>query len=282
MHFSIIILTFSTVCFIILPGDKNMQISKIRHDRQEADQFRLIRPKGTDEHTLFFFRTPVNLELSGVVVPLPAGSCILYPPGTAQYFTAQGPLVHSWLQASEDITPLILQYHLPVGQPFPAKDPDALGALFLQTEQEFLSRNPYREDMLNAFLHALLILLARSAGQFSPAARFKQETHLDIKEIRQHVLSNPQQRWTVGEMAKMMSLSPSRFHAVYKEVFGTAPMRDVIGAKIEYAKSLLLSERNFSLPQIADMLSYNDQYHFIRQFRTETGMTPGAYRKSHR
>ena len=45
------------------------------------------------------------------------------------------------------------------------------------------------------------------------------------------------------------------------------------------AKSLLLSDKRYPLPQVAEMLGYNDQYHFIRQFRTETGMTPGDYRR---
>ena len=49
--------------------------------------------------------------------------------------------------------------------------------------------------------------------------------------------------------------------------------------KIEYAKSLLLSNKRYSLPQVAEMLGYNDQYHFIRQFKTHTGVTPKEYRK---
>ena len=54
---------------------------------------------------------------------------------------------------------------------------------------------------------------------------------------------------------------------------------DVIEAKIEYAKSLLLSNKRYSLPLVAEMLGYNDQFHFSRQFRKETGMTPGQFRK---
>ena len=154
-----------------------------------------------------------------------------------------------------------------------------MAGLFEKMEPEFFAQTPYREEMLDSLFNALLILLARSAGATAPIAQQKPEKHLDIKEIRQHILSNPQRKWTVAEMAKMMSLSPSRFHAVYKEVFGTAPMHDVIEAKIEYAKSLLLSDKRYSLPQVAEILGYNDQYHFIRQFRTETGMTPGTFRK---
>ena len=34
--------------------------------------------------------------------------------------------------------------------------------------------------------------------------------------------------------------------------------------------------------ECAEMLGYNDQYHFIRQFKSFTGISPGKYRKSNR
>lgn len=281
MYFPIIILTFSTVYLIIFSGDEIMLISQIRHNRSEGENFRLIRPRGNENFTAFFFRTPVILELGNRKIFLKPGSCILYPPGAPQHFTTQGALLYSWLFLVPEAAGLLKQYKLPLGQPFYIQNPVPVAGLLERMEPEFFSANPYREEMLDSLMHALLILLARSANTAASAPLPKPEKYLDIKEIRQHILSNPQRRWTVADMAKMMSLSPSRFHAVYKEVFGTAPMRDVIEAKIEYAKSLLLSDKRYPLPQVADMLGYNDQYHFIRQFRTETGMTPGAFRKQH-
>ena len=103
-----------------------------------------------------------------------------------------------------------------------------------------------------------------------------------LGQVRQTVLSNPEKRWTVAEMATLASLSPSRFHAVYKSIFGTYPLKDLIEAKIRYAGSLLLSDESLILPQVSEMLGYNDQYHFIRQFKAVTGLTPGQYRKEKR
>ena len=258
-----------------------MMITTIQHNRRETDGFRLVQPHGSRGYTVYFFRSQVDLELQGATLSVAQGSCMIYPPEMPQQLAARGTLIYSRLEASEDITTQLLQYRLPLGQPFHLPDIEAVSDVFKRAEQEFYMQNPYREDMLDACVQMLLILLTRALDE-APAAALPQDMHLDIRNIRQHVLSNPQRKWTVADMAQMMSLSPSRFHAIYKEVFGSAPMRDVIEAKIEYAKNLLLDRKNFSLPQIADMLGYNDQYHFIRQFRTETGITPGAYRKSHR
>ena len=259
-----------------------MLISKIRHGQKERKSFRMVRPRGQETYTVFLFQTPVTFELQSTSHPMQGGCCIIYPPGVPQYFTAHGEAVYSWLQVSPECATLLWQYGLPVSQPFHPREVQQAAELLGKMEAEFIARNPFREALLDTYFTALLILLGRAAESPAPASSQKPEKHLDIKEIRQHILSNPQRKWTVTDMAQMMSLSPSRFHAVYKEVFGTSPMQDVIEAKVEYAKSLLLSDKGFTLPQIAEMLGYNDQYHFIRQFRAETGMTPGAYRKSHR
>jgi AraC-like DNA-binding protein len=80
-------------------------------------------------------------------------------------------------------------------------------------------------------------------------------------------------------MAQQVSLSPSRFHAVYKAMFDISPMADVINAKIDRAKTLLIMDEKIGILEISERLGYSNQYHFIRQFKAATGMTPGQYRK---
>ena len=81
------------------------------------------------------------------------------------------------------------------------------------------------------------------------------------------------------EMANAVGLSRSRFSVAYKEVFGISPQKDHIRAKISKA-SYLLSIGTLSLQEISEMCGYSNIYHFIRQFRSATGITPGKYRKN--
>ena len=83
-------------------------------------------------------------------------------------------------------------------------------------------------------------------------------------------------------MAQKAALSPSRFHSVYKTMFGTTPIRDVLEAKIDYAKILLLADDFLSIQDVTDKLGYKSPYYFITQFKAVTGMTPGVYRKKNR
>ena len=77
-----------------------------------------------------------------------------------------------------------------------------------------------------------------------------------------------------------MSLSPSRFRVVYKSLFGVSPIRDLIEARIDRAKDLLLEEETDSLSRIAEKLGYKNQYDFSRQFKQITGLSPSGFRKN--
>ena len=101
-----------------------------------------------------------------------------------------------------------------------------------------------------------------------------------MRDLRFQMLSHPEKNWTVEDLAKQVSLSPSRYHALYKKLFGSSPMKDVINAKIDMAKTILLSDETTTLPVVAQRLGYKSHYHFIRQFKAVTGLTPGVYRKT--
>ena len=103
---------------------------------------------------------------------------------------------------------------------------------------------------------------------------------LPISRLRLEMLSRPCEKWLVEDMAKSVSLSPSRFHVLYKAYFRTTPMRDLINARIDHAKLLLLENREETLAVIAEKLGYRNPYDFSRQFTKFTGITPGAYRKN--
>ena len=79
-------------------------------------------------------------------------------------------------------------------------------------------------------------------------------------------------------MADKVYLSESRFYTLYKHIFGISPASDVINAKMNAAKNMLLYSNN-SVNEIAVLLGYNSTTHFIRQFKKYNGVTPARYKK---
>lgn len=81
-------------------------------------------------------------------------------------------------------------------------------------------------------------------------------------------------------MAKETGFSTSRFYGIYKSIYGISPNADLINARIEAAKKMLLYEKK-KVQDIAGILGYDNTTHFIRQFKQNTGYSPTMYIKKY-
>ena len=97
--------------------------------------------------------------------------------------------------------------------------------------------------------------------------------------IRTKIYNMPYIEWTVDSLAAELNLSKSYFQHLYKQIFGVSAISDVINSRVEHGK-YLLSSTDFSVRQIAEKCGYDSDIHFMRQFKSKSGMTPSAYRES--
>ena len=279
MFFCIIELTFPPAKIIIHRGVIPMNIISVRHDWPEKAGFLISRPEGIESYTFIHFLTPVTFKVEGRIVNARPGACILYEPNTPQWFHSERDVIHNWIHFGKDFAEVIREYKIPLNTVLYPNNTAFISDLFRKLEQEHFSENPKRARLMESYTIEFLIRFERALAQGAPTVHLTRKERDKMRSIRQKVLSTPEKRWNVGLMAEAASLSPSRFHAVYKSAFGTSPMQDVIQSKVNYACSLLLADENATLQEIAENLGYNDQYHFIRQFKAVMGETPGAYRR---
>ena len=187
----------------------------------------------------------------------------------------------NWIHAYPEIGPLLEKYGIPLNTVFYPANTGFISDLFRKMKMEILQREPHYEDIMDGYATEFLVMLSRSLrGNTVP-----EMSSADLNKLyrlRWQVLSHADQKWSVEQMAQMVSLSPSRFHMVYKSLFGSSPIQDVINAKIDLAKTILLTENKPTLSEVAERLGYKSTQHFILQFKTVIGMTPGTYRKSNR
>ena len=257
-------------------------ITKIRHDWPEKANFRITRPFGHKEYTFLHFTTSVEFEIDGKIIKARPDACIFYSPETPQFFYSDKPIVHNWMHAKLCFGDILNGYNIPQNQILYPNNTAFISEIFHKMEQEHFSSNRYKDQLINTYLNEFLINFARSINNETVSVAVPRKETENMSLARKQILSKPEHKWTVAEMADLVALSPSHFHRIYKSLFGTSPMHDVIDARIRYAKSLLLSDQRLTLPCISEMLGYNDQYHFIRQFKSVVGQTPGAYRKKRR
>ena len=80
-------------------------------------------------------------------------------------------------------------------------------------------------------------------------------------------------------LATVCHLSPTRFHDVFIEACGVAPMRYLNRLRLQRAHELLRSS-NDGLGQIAIRCGFQSQAYFNRVFKKAFGETPGRLRRA--
>jgi AraC-like DNA-binding protein len=100
------------------------------------------------------------------------------------------------------------------------------------------------------------------------------------RRITSFVAENLEQRLTVAELARHVSLSDGQFCRVFKQTFGVTAHAYVMRSRIRAAQMLMLSSGK-TLSEIAMCCGMSDQSHFTRWFRRIVGETPYAWRRRH-
>lgn len=257
-----------------------MLIYDVRHDWPKKADYILDRPQGRPHYIFAHYYTDVTLQCGDALYDIPTGGCIFIEPNMAHRMTCSNDLIHNWIHLDPAAAELIRRYEIPINTPLYPHGHEALSDIFWKMETEFYSDNPFREELMENYVRSFLIWLHRAILEKNIKQTFSQETVNKMVTARKIILSSSERRWTLSDMAELIPFSPSRFHSIYKSLFGTTPNKDLIDIRISLAKSLLQSRPEMTLVEAAEMLGYNDQYHFIRQFKAFVGLSPGKYRKS--
>jgi AraC-like DNA-binding protein len=139
-------------------------------------------------------------------------------------------------------------------------DRRVLGPLYLQ---EMVYRVLQREQ----FARLLAIAAAESASNPVSAV---------LDYVRAH-LSEP---LTVGDMAEQVSLSPSAFAHLFRDVTGRSPYQFLKELRLDRARELLV-DGNMAVARVSKQVGYASVSHFISEFRARFGVTPRAYGDIH-
>ncbi len=102
-------------------------------------------------------------------------------------------------------------------------------------------------------------------------------TSKPINEALNYIYTYINERITIEDIAEHLDLSESYLSRLFKKEVGISISDYIREQKVERAKNLL-RHSDFSLIDIANHLSFSSQSHFIQVFKTQTGMTPKAFR----
>lgn len=238
---------------------------------------------GPAEGGYMFILTHSRAEfvVDGGRVEVPPETAIIYGSDVRwECFPADEALVCDWIyfEAGGD-TDYLESLELPVGQPLFFADTEFITELIRNITAEFYSLAPRRGKMLDTMMKLLLVKLSDACVQRGEQLQSAEPHYSALAELRARIYRNPQQRWNVDSMAAEVNMSRSYFQHIYRESFGVSCIADVINSKIEKAKEIL-SETGCTVAQVAAMCGYDNEEHFMRQFKKATGVTPTGFRKN--
>lgn len=155
-----------------------------------------------------------------------------------------------------------------------------LDEIYAQGQHQYSLDVKWRDEYLKALgrMAAItfirLMLSTRRAQADSP-------TQLRVRNLQAWLDRHYAEEISVEDMAARVSLSPSRFIEVFRELSGQSPKAYVLERRMEQALSYLLTSQ-MSITEIANRTGFSHLANFNHLFKKRNGLTPSEYRKSRR
>lgn len=240
-------------------------------------------PDGFEDYTLLLIKTESFFELNGEKIAFTPNTVMIYGIHSPVHYGCQVPhynddWIHFKLQG-EDAN-LLSELAIPVDCPFTLPNLGKLTDYTRLIVQEKLSSYAHSPQVIDSLMHALFYSLSDQLHTLSGANTNNSHYH-SLNELRLEILNAPYKKWDVPQLAQRLSLSTSYFQHLYKQLFHTTCIQDIIHARIRHAQ-LYLCISEMSISSLALFCGYDNELHFMRQFKKMTGMTPSQYRKIHR
>jgi len=106
---------------------------------------------------------------------------------------------------------------------------------------------------------------------------FRQNVSNHVSKCLLYIYEHLYEQITLEKLANMVKLTPSYLSYLFKKETGITVHRFIQERRLETAKNLL-KQQEYSCMDIAAMLCFSSQSHFIKSFKEKYGITPKEYR----
>ena len=224
------------------------------------------------------FNTPYEYFDGEKMVKGKKNDCIIFPPHSP---IAHGPdkdfgdyYEYNWIWIyGYGVTDLVEKLKFPLRKSFTMGDENCVTPFLLRIINEQKNNSFFSEQFISSIIYEMFVTLARTRMiAMSKLSSFKsiEATHAVIK-------SDYTKKLTLEQLAKISGYSVSRFSGLYKELYRTSPITDLLHTRIDAAKHLLIST-DYSISRISELSGFESVHYFSSKFKELTGMSPKEYR----
>ncbi|MFW6313325.1 MAG: helix-turn-helix transcriptional regulator [Spirochaetota bacterium] len=238
-------------------------------------------PAGFGQWVFMLFTNDFEILTPEGRVPGSAGAIVINSPSFPQWHRGTAGRFHNcWVHFDgEGVDAALASYGIKPDVVLRTVSPFRCLPILVALQRELNFRESYWEQAVHDLVHALFREIARQLELEDRAAIGEYDRLLiDVfHDLRIRLWNRVEHPWTVAELADEVGLSESRMSHLYRRYFRVSPIDDLITARLERAKALLVADQD-TVASIADRCGFASHYYFSRLFRRRVGMTPTEYR----
>ena len=239
-------------------------------------QFCTYNERGRDDFYLMYI-TGGNLKVGQDECEISAGNFIIFPPHYKyRYrFDGEGSISYYFVHFTGSFAGGILD-QLGLTELPCIKSCDVACGASLKFGEIFAALSDgtkHRDLRLGAILQDLLVSLVSSTERSPRSERI-------IKSV-EYLNTFYTEDISIESLAKMESVSVSRYNALFKEIMGKSPIEYVIELRMKHACTLL-DTTDIAVGLIGEAVGYRDKYFFSKMFKKTCHCTPALFREKYK
>ncbi len=156
---------------------------------------------------------------------------------------------------------------------------DAISDCLTNINSEYEQKKPFSDKILSLKVAECILLMLRAVGIAEAVGDEVSEEDRRLSMAKQYIKDNLKRNILLSELADYCYMSEKQLTRIFKSYEGISAT-EYIRKKRCLLIEKLLADPDLTLQTISDIMGFNNEYYFNAFFKKNTGMTPGAYRKS--
>ncbi|MBE6762025.1 MAG: helix-turn-helix transcriptional regulator [Ruminococcaceae bacterium] len=229
-------------------------------------------------YLLMHFKNDFFIVVNGKKIDGKAGDFVLHSPNGSYAHgsrTVNEGFINDWFLFSADENDLDFLKGLPYDKPISNGDAKCFSKFLSEIINENIRNDKFSPHLISNLIFHMLCMVKRTEAE-NNICELNNVAYREMHQIRLHIHKHCDEKLNLKSMAKATGYSVSHFCALYKKLFSTSPIDDLLNARLEMAKKLL-TLRNHKISEIADLCGFSSIYHFSKFFKNKTGKNPSEY-----
>jgi len=236
--------------------------------------------KKDKSYSIFFLKSPAVIETTTGFVSSKSGSFLVRSPGSSLTIAPSEGKSLSFSVISftgSDSSKLIAISDIETDIVYSPMHCHFSESILGKIISENNTQNPEWQTLVFAYLLELLSKILRLSNldlveQLPDHAQ-------KLRDLRSEIHENYSKPWKIGDMAKIMGLSTSRFASLYKNEFKISPTEDLIQTRIDQSKKML-SGSKVSIKKVSAACGFESVHYFHRAFKKRSNITPKHFQNN--